>query len=77
MLCVIPLRALDRYEGQKSLSFVKFKVIPSILCYLLGSLTNKYSWTDSSLVNFVDRFQHLSKESSPNSYHQGEGVMFT
>ena len=57
-------RALGNRGDDKILSFFKkFKIISPLLCYLLGSLTNKYIRAWSSMTNFMDRFQDLSEES--------------
>ena len=45
---------------QEQLVIVKFGILPPLLCYLLDSLTNKYSKTWSSLINIVDGFRDLS-----------------
>lgn len=61
-------------RDETSISFSKTEIIPLFLCYLLETLTNRYSQAWISMIKFVERFQVLSKESC---YHQGEGLINT
>ena len=51
---------------------MKFERIQPLLCYLLDPLTKKYSRVWSSLRNFMDKFQYMSKKSS---CQQEEGLI--
>ena len=68
-----PQEHLVVLRDKKVSPFVKFKIIPKD-CYLLDPLTNKYIMTWDSMMNFVDRFQDLQKESC---CHQGESLIIT
>ena len=62
-------------RDEKSLSlFKKFEIISPLLCYLLDPLKNNYNRAWSSMINFVDRFQDLSKGSC---CYQEEGLIIT
>lgn len=48
---------------KKVFPFGHFKVILLSLCYLIDTLTNNYSMVSSSVINYVYKFQEVSKES--------------
>ena len=46
--------------------FVKFEIIPPLLCFLLDLLTNKHCMQDMEFYDkLVDRFKDLSKVKNP------------
>ena len=57
-------------ETKQVSPFGNFEIIPPLLYYMLDTLTNKYNRVSSSMINYVDRFQNVSKV-SPS--HEEEG----
>ena len=61
---------------KKVFPFGHFKVIPISLCYLIDTLTNNYSMVSSSVINYVYKFQEVSKE-SPSHKKESQIIIYS